>query len=455
MLQKLQQLAIGLHAQGDARELVQSVRRLFIGAGNLARKPAELVQAIKGMAEISALHEAETGSWVDPDVVAAGEGGAFDACDLRHWLALAERAGVSYIPTREILRLEEDEIGLVSGTIAPPPSTPATRRLRASATAIAEAFPDAAPAAAAPLNGEAIHERLFAAMDDVPEGWMVRSNRCGGGELKSLAGLGAIGDRTPEVRFGPTLEVGPGWVRVGNRRQVNCRDMRTIQAAAQGPGFLAFLARPWIEASRYIEAPDPHREGSPFAGKGIWPAEWRAFVENGEVIGVSSYYGWTDAASPETARTALAVRALAQRIVDEALRQRAFPRYPDIELVRSAPWVLAKEELNHKINVVFGRESVSCTLDFLETAAGPVLLEGGPPASPIGGGHPCAFAGVAGKPTIGNAPATVGVAFRTMPHVLVADPSTWDKGDPSGCILSWEEVEALAAADGHGAGAAD
>src|SRR5690606_5906914 len=127
--------------------------------------------------------------------------------------------------------------------------------------------------------------------------------------------------------FGANLEIGPGWVRNGNRRRVNVSDKRTIKAAAEGPGFLIFLARPWVESSRYIEAPDPHREGSPFAGKGIWPAEWRAFVENGEVVGVASYYGWADQATPETARTALEVRALAQKIVDEARSQKAWPRY--------------------------------------------------------------------------------------------------------------------------------
>src|SRR3546814_15197909 len=95
------------------------------------------------------------------------------------------------------------------------------------------------------------------------------------------------------------------------------------------PGFLCFLARPWQECSRYIVGEDPHRHGSPFAGKGVWPAEWRAIVEAGVVVGVASYYGWCDEATPETARTALEVRALAQRIVDEAMAQPAWPRYAD------------------------------------------------------------------------------------------------------------------------------
>src|SRR3546814_10385739 len=92
-------------------------------------------------------------------------------------------------------------------------------------------------------------------------------------------------------------------LRVGNRRRVHVSDARTVQAAAQGPGFLCFLARPWQECSRYIVGEDPHRHGSPFAGKGVWPAEWRAIVEAGVVVGVASYYGWCDEATRSAEHT--------------------------------------------------------------------------------------------------------------------------------------------------------
>src|SRR3546814_5033670 len=128
-------------------------------------------------------------------------------------------------------------------------------------------------------------------------------------------------------------------LRVGNRRRVHVSDARTVQAAAQGPGFLCFLARPWQECSRYIVGEDPHRHGSPFAGKGVWPAEWRAIVEAGVVVGVASYYGWCDEATPETARTALEVRALAQRIVDEDRATQARPPYADIKLDPPTDWI--------------------------------------------------------------------------------------------------------------------
>jgi hypothetical protein len=37
-----------------------------------------------------------------------------------------------------------------------------------------------------------------------------------------------------------------------------------------------------------------------------------------------------------------------------------------------------------------------------------------------------------------------GVAFETMPGVLIAEPESWNPGDKKGCILSWDDVEALA-----------
>lgn len=444
MFERLQKLVLQMTVQGEQKAQTSTLRKFFIGAGNLARKPQQFAQALSGLTTISDKHHAELSSWVAPEALANGEGGAFDACDLRHWLILADRAGVPYIPAREILTLNEEELSLLSGTI-PIPSTPATRRLQA-------AIPPVPPSNdqlinTAHIDREALSDRLFDAMDDVPEGWMVRSNRCGGSELKALAGVGITGDRAPEVRFGPNLEVGPGWVRNGNRRRVNTSDKRTVTAAAQGPGFLVFLARPWVESSRYLVAADPHREGSPFAGNGVWPAEWRAFVENGQVVGVASYYGWADTASPVAARSALEARRLAQKIVDQAIAQKAWPRYSDIELVRDAAWVKANPALDHQINVEFGRETISCTIDFLETKDGLVFLEAGPGASPVGGGHPCAFAGTFGKPSVGKILTTKGVAFRTRPDVLIADPQTWVEGDNSGFVFNWDEVEALAAED--------
>lgn len=451
MLKRLQEALLALTVHADRRAFGQDTRRFAVGLARYARKPAEAVDFAKGVIRQAERHHEEISSWTSPEALAAGEGGAFDACDLRHWLALADRANVPAVPARTILSLKEDEMSVLSGAIAFPENRTVGLMRRAMGS-IAEALrPDAGDAdaeATARPDEETLHDRLADAMDDVPEGWMVRSNRCGGSNLKSLAGFGAIGPEIPEVRFGPGLEIGPGWVRHGNRRAVDVSDHRTIQAAAQGPGDLHFLARPWVRSSRWNVGEDPHRHGTPFAGKGAWPAEWRAIVIGGRVTGVASYYGWSDSATPQTAGIALQVRDLAQRIVDEATRQRAWPRYWDLENIRDADWLADQPDLVDALDGPWGRETVSCTLDFIETDQGVMLLEGGPSVSPIGGGHPCAFAGVVSA-RLGRRPATPeGVAFNLLPNVILADPSTWDGNDTpearEGRILSWEAVEALA-----------
>ena len=93
-------------------------------------------------------------------------------------------------------------------------------------------------------------------------------------------------------------------------------------------------------------------------------------------------------------------------------------------------------------------EGFAGTLDFVETERGMTLLEGGPPHTPVGGGHPRAFAGAGG----GIHADTTGVALRVMEHVVLADPATWTEGSREGAILTWEEArERSGAAEDTGA----
>ena len=354
----------------------------------------------------------------------------------------------------EILRLDEDEMDLASGMLEVPDDA-LLRRARRALESLPRSEGPPPPPPDAPSEREwrraLLEERLLAAMDGVPEGWMVRSARTGGAEVKAFAGVGAAGPTAPAARFGPELEVGPGWVRSGNRRRVNASDGRTCKAAAQGPedGACTFLARPWAESARWFMGEDPHRHGREFAGKGVWPAEWRAFVEAGRVVGVSAYYAWATGAGPEDARMAVEVRGRAQAIVDEAVATRAWPRMMELEFARSRPDGGAG--LGPKVAAdlaLFGREAVGCTLDFVEVEGrGPVFLEGGPAHTILGGGAPVAFTGCGGPLALGRNRARVeGVAFRLMDHVCLTDPKTWADGDRSGRIVSWEEAEAMAAA---------
>lgn len=443
MFEGLRKALVLLTAASERRTAHDLARKATVAAARFLRDPKSIGERLKGFGDVALLHGRETGSWIGPESI--GGGGPFDACDLRHWLALAELSGVPAVPAREILNLDDGEMEMLSGKVEMPDNA-AARSVRRNAHLLkpyAEGLPEET---VPPVDPEALYEKLHAAMDGVPEGWMVRYARCGSLNLKSFAGAGAAGPEAPQVRLGPSIEVGPGWVRTGNRRRVDVSDSRTVEAAAHGPGVsFPFLARPWVEAARYAVGDDPHRHGTAFAGKGIWPAEWRAFVEGGRVRGVSWYYAWSGSADSESAAVALQVRDLAQAIADKAMELGAWPRYMDVEFVRASgnPALLENEAVKAALSSL-GRETVSCTLDFIETADGLMLLEGGPANTPFGGGHPCGFAGCGGLPKFGNRTLTEGVAFRTMPHVMLADPSTWSDGDRSGCILTWEEAEELA-----------
>lgn len=453
MLKRAQAAFLRLTAHAERMAGIRRIRSFVLGSAKALRTPLDARRAIERLAREMELHEAEVSTWVEPSALTNGRGGAFDACDLRHWLALADRVGVPAIPAREIATFSEDEYGALSGEVNLPDNA-AVRSLKRVLKAGAEAIMEEAERSDGPyvaperpaIDPEELDERLASAMDDVPEGWMVRLSRCGGSNLKSLAGFGIMSESAPEVRFGANVEVGPGWVRIGNRRRIDVSDGRTLDGVVEGPGPAVFLARPWQVSSRYLVGSDPHRHGTPFAGKGVWPAEWRAIVIAGRVVGVASYYGWADSPTPVAARAALAVRDRAQTIVNEAVRQGAFPRYWEIERRRRDPNYDVFEGFKAALDADWGRETVSCTLDFIETDRGPLLLEGGPAVSPVGGGHPCAFAGAVSA-LRGRIPAVSGVAFRAPEGVLIGDPATWDGEHPDidHVHWSWDRVEALAA----------
>src|SRR3546814_13406260 len=96
------------------------------------------------------------------------------------------------------------------------------------------------------------------------------------------------------------------------------------------------------------------------------------------------------------------------------MAQQAWPRYAYIELARNADWIEEGSDLRQALDTQFARCTVSGTLDFIETDHGPMFLEAGPPVSPFGGGHPCAFAGAGVQGNLGTVPEISGVAFRIM-----------------------------------------
>ena len=435
MSDRFRQVILGLNAKAQSSGLVKAVKTLT----NAALTTKNLASDIVAIGKLKDRANAEWSTWLRPDDIAKQKSGPFDACDLQCWLQIADAACVPAVPAVKILQLTEEQMAQASGAIQIPER--ARKRLSNKLYNALKDIDGSEPLHEAPSTpnvDESLGERLYAAMDAVPEGWMVRHARIGASTLKALAGSGFLTNIAPEVRFGPDLEIGPGWIRNGNRRRIDTSDARIVTAAAQTADGVdsVFLARPWVTASRWTVTDDPNRQGTVFAGKGAWPAEWRVFVENGIVVGVSYYYAWAGAGGAEDVRMAIEAARKAEEIVHYMKDLKLAPRFLDIELARDATNDTVRSEAAR-----FSPDSISCTLDFIETNNGLLLLEAGPPYTKIGGGHPCGFAGME-RPQ--------GVALGVYPGVDLSDPKTWfDRGikEPSAPIYSWDQAHELAASD--------
>lgn len=471
-----------LNFMANQRALSNTVRRAMLGTVAIFRAgPQKLTQTLKGLAETEAVIEGEMASWLDPDDIASGKSGAFDACDLRIWLLIAEKADVPFVPAREILSLSEDELSSICPSVEMPEHV--KRGLARTASRMREVNipesadePDQSEACATlpkvildllpkqNAGGDGageidpralISERLFTAMDDVPNGWIVRSHLAGSSTLKAFAGSGVSEDADDNWRPGdPDITVGAGWVLHGNRRRVDATEARFLDTFPGHKPRMHYLARPWVRAARRLDGPDPHRHGTPFAGKGSWPAEWRVFVRNGEVTGVACYYGWVGEASPIHAQRALLAAEAGRKIVAQAKAMGLNARVIPLEMLRAQ--VAQADEAGQPISPVlldemarWPQDGLHCSLDFIETEdergnCVMTFLEGGPAHSPAGGGHPCAFAGHGIRKETGKMCRCEGVALKLMDHVILADPETWKPGETRDHILSWEEAHALA-----------
>ncbi|EPX77971.1 hypothetical protein [Salipiger mucosus] len=437
--QKLLDFVTRATVSGNMQSRIGEARRLAGMTLKEAMKgPKSLRTAVQGVAEAQQFAEAEQATWQQPEDITAPGRSPIDACDTRHWLAMAEMAGVPTVPARTILSLSEEEFGKVAGEVKIPEAIrkPIKRHFeKAFRSEIVARDTDAHPAG---RSTEELHQSLYDAMDDVPSGYMVRSHISGSSLLKAVAGTGLIEGASEFTDLGGGMKLGPGYITAGNRRCIDTRDERTVGLYAKGHSSpdldIHFLARPWITASRFLEAEDPHRHGSIFAGKGQWPCEWRVFVEHGTVVGVSSYYAWICDPEPENAFRALEAADSAQRIVDKAKELEIETRILDLEFVR-------RGGKHPTISRKWARDDLSCTLDFIETEEGPMLLEGGPGHNPVSGAHPCGFMGAGIDKGWCD---THGVALRAMPHINLGEPKTWKDGKRRDCILTWDDARDLA-----------
>lgn len=397
--------------------------------------------------------ETITSGYLTPQDIAAGKTGDFDSMNLLSWLEIVKKTDIPYVPARVIASLTTPEMQIASGKVSEDlmKKSGIMNKIRK----LAAEHPDANKDDDAEPTHDQVLRKLATAMETVQENEMVRYTRCGGTNLKTIAGAGIAGPNTPTVRFSPNLETGAGWLRRGNMRVIDVEDMRIINTAALTPETYTheFVARPWIPSSRYFLAEDPHRTNTPVRGPGAWPAEWRAFVCNGVVTGVSAYYSWAHPNNDEDALMAKEVRLRAQKIVDTAIAMKLRPATYDIDQMLPDSITGFSEKItsdpNYKTLEDYIRDvppgHFNCTLDFLETKDGPTFLEAGPPIIPIGtpcqGAHPLGFA--TGMPFEPFAyPDVNGVCLASDKTMNTSDIPKFHEFDRTEHILSWDQLDA-------------
>lgn len=190
-------------------------------------------------------------------------------------------------------------------------------------------------------------------------GRVVRFDHCGSRALKNAYTYGTPKDTTSL-----------GWKPNGNCIEVDVDDRIVgLGMTYQYDDFIPVWHRPFIKAKQQTV--------SLFGGNNAeWPVEFRAFVQNGAVVGVSNYYPQISLPDEYT-DVANEVQRIAQEITDGMLKQQLYPSHPRYEEHPSIE-----------------SESVSATLDFILDENDSILfLEGGPAHlyNPHWGGHPCCF----------------------------------------------------------------
>jgi hypothetical protein len=190
-----------------------------------------------------------------------------------------------------------------------------------------------------PEEGDAPYHRQFRdLLGNVPDGQMLRWDCCASLNLKW-----AMDDGELDHRAKTALEFD---------------DPRFFDILYEYPGeSISILQRPWVEARRV----DSH------------PVEYRVFVQDSQILGISSYYPQRPLTLDDDVRREVEESlALSQKIVAAATA------------AGTVPWMGRFERAG------MDPRKVSCSLDFLVTEQGEVqFIEAGPPFGV--GAHPCCF----------------------------------------------------------------
>lgn len=255
--------------------------------------------------------------------------GYFDTLSLGNWLIIAEKCGVRSVPARYLsaapaLALFSDGMG--------------NKR---------------------PDHFVAELEKMDQAIQTIKPSEMLRFDGCATQYAKAKISEGKP-ELTGECR---------GYIEneKGGVDHILCERLVSSFLNSTQPFVIAW-ARPIIKPSL--------REGySIITGKeGFWPAEWRVYCRNGNVVGVSNYYPQSIATESDIPMAKLAA-ANTQKMADELTKIKSSPHHPRYE---------------DRVDT----ESLHFTADFIEDEDGNLLfLEGGPDHffSPHWGAHPCCF----------------------------------------------------------------
>jgi hypothetical protein len=285
--------------------------------------------------------------------------GPFNVQSLGNWITLAQAANVPFVPASYLGSI--DMIDFLRGTdqafSARAEDLPA--EVSAALGGVGPGSPPSSDRVDMDARARTNVTSLHAALEDFDGPVFVRGDGAASGSVKQASAQGLLLEEAPG---------GCGTVVVDGRRQVDLLDERLADAIMGWPEpDMPFWARPMVKARR-IQAKD----GSSF------PAEYRVFVADGEVVAASTYYPQAPRPIDEADQMGLWTSlTYSQMILDLIQQQGVRPHHPRFELRDG-----------------FDKARMHCSLDFLETADGEVVfLEGGPPhlRKPAWGAHPCAF----------------------------------------------------------------
>lgn len=253
----------------------------------------------------------------------------FDVMSLGNWLTIAAASGIPFIPAR--LLGSPRSLALFSDGMGNP----------------------------RPDHYRVELEQLDEAIQSIADNEMLRFDHCGSGALKSRISKGQ-----PEIAGDAR-----GVIRGHNGQLDHILCERLVESFLNSiSNYMPVWARPIVKP-KVQPGWDFHTGHS-----GMWPCEWRVYVREGRITGVSNYYPQS-AASEDDLKYAKVAFAYVQKLIEAMDVLKIYPHHP-------------------RYVAEFEPETASFSADFICTEDNNlVFIEGGPAHiyNPPFGGSPCCF----------------------------------------------------------------